>query len=119
LIETNLPDLNNRGLKSVDVASTYVQVLIGLGSGIITAIIGFYPTLLKIDNFNFLPLKISMICFGISIGCGLLGLGSIVNVMTTDTRSDPPNAKRVRFPVMVQFILFFAGILMLFFTMPK
>jgi hypothetical protein len=54
--------------------STYVQVLIGLASGIIAALIGFYPTLLGIKYFNFLLLKVALGCFGFSIVGGLIGL---------------------------------------------
>lgn len=63
------------GQKAVDVTSTYIEVLIALSSGIIDAVLGFYPDLLKIPNFNFLYLKIALLFFGFSIIAGLLGLG--------------------------------------------
>jgi hypothetical protein len=71
-------DINNRGQKSVDVASTYIQVLITLSSAIIAAVLGFYPTLLEIPYFNFLFLKVALMFFGASIVGGLVGLGALI-----------------------------------------
>jgi hypothetical protein len=111
-------DINNRGQKSVDVASTYVEVLIGLASGIIVAIIGFYPTLLTIKDFDFLLLKISLSLFGGSIAFGLAGLGSLVKAISEYDIDIPPSKTRVNMVVLVQLGLFVIGIFLMIYILP-
>jgi hypothetical protein len=115
---SDVDDLTSRGQKSVEVASTYIQVLIGLGSGIIAAVLGFIPNILTIDTFNFLYLKFSLIGFGVSIVSGLFGLGALVSETTKLKCQAPPNARRVRIPVMCQFIAFAAGIILMLYVIP-
>lgn len=103
-------DLDNRKLKSIDVASTYVQVLIGLSSGIITATLG-----LSIFTVNsILTLYIitgALACFGVSIVGGLFGLGALVTEITIN--NNPTSARRVNIPVFCQLTLFAIGIFLL------
>ena len=109
-------DISTRGEKSADVASTYIQVLITLSSGIIAAVLAFYPDLLKIPNFNFLLLKISLLFFGSSIIAGLIGLGGLITKISSD--AIPGEARLVNIPVAFQFILFGLGIFMVLFVIP-
>src|SRR5919108_2267106 len=81
-------DLGDREAKAVDIASTYHQVLIGLASGIITAVLGIYPNLLTITTLNFLWLQMSLICFGCSVFAGLMALGGLVT-STAKKQKDP------------------------------
>jgi hypothetical protein len=109
-------DINNRGQKSVEVASTYIQVLITLSSAIIAAVLGFYPTLLDIPQFNFFFLKIALMFFGASIIGGLVGLGALISKISSD--SIPAQATMVNLPVAFQFILFGLGIFVMLFVIP-
>ncbi|MDE2590868.1 MAG: hypothetical protein KGL95_14530, partial [Patescibacteria group bacterium] len=99
-------DLNNRGLKAVDVASTYIQVLIGLASGIITAALAFYSDISKIPNFDLHFLKISFIFFGISICGGLCGLGGLVDSTANPKVSSPTDSRSAMVCVAIQFVGF-------------
>jgi hypothetical protein len=102
--------------KAADIASTYIQVLITLASGIIVAIIGFYPTLLDIQKFNFLILHISLAFFVVSIVAGLMGLGGLINALV---RKDiPTDESYVRYPALIQLVLFGIGIIFLFLSLP-
>jgi hypothetical protein len=94
------PDLNNRKQKAIDIASTYVQVLITLSTAIFAAIIGFYPTLLTIDTFNFDFLHYSLFVFMISIFCGLCGLGGLVSSTNKDTEIEPTSTLQTRIPTL-------------------
>ena len=100
-----MADLTDSAAKAVDIASTYVQVLIGLASGLITAVLGIYPFLMPIAGMNFSLLKISIVCFGISLIAGLFGLGGLVNA-TAGKNVVPTNAGMARAPVIVQLIMF-------------
>lgn len=111
-------DLNQRGQKTVDISSTYVQVLIGLSSGIITAILGVTPDLLKVEGLNFVLLKYSLICFGFSIISGLFGLGGLVGATAVTKYKNPPAAKRVTIPTWIQLILFGIGMLLMVYVIP-
>ena len=116
---TDANDLNNRKQKAIDIASTYMQVLITLSSGILAAIIGFYPTLLTLEGFSFQFLTFSLAAFVISIFFGLVGLGALVIATNNVAVSSPTSKKLVRFPTCVQLGSFFVGICLLFFTLPK
>ena len=110
-------NLGNRAEKAVDIASTYVEVLIGLASGLITALLGIYAFLVPIPNINFLFLKISLIFFGISIIGGLFGLGGLVNA-TAGSSPIPTNARSVRGFVLVELVAFGIGIILLILVFP-
>jgi hypothetical protein len=66
--------LSERGLKSVEVTSTYVQVLVGLASGIITAVLAVSPDL-ELVGLNSILLKVSLGFLGSSIIAGLSDWG--------------------------------------------
>jgi hypothetical protein len=100
-----MSDLAESAAKAADIASTYVQVLIGLASGLITAALGIYPFLIPIAGMNFTLFKASMICFGISLIAGLFGLGGLVNA-TAGKRTVPTNEGMVRAPVTIQLAMF-------------
>lgn len=111
-------DFDNRGQKSVDIASTYIQVLIGLASGIITAVLAFYSDISKITNFDLPLLKISLGLFGISIGGGLLGLGALVNSIANSNNAIPTNSSSVMAFVTLQFVAFGLGITLVILSLP-
>ena len=73
---------------NVDVSSTYIQVLIGLASGIITATLGL-STLVGLDGFNSILLKISLFSFGLSIVSGIIGLGGLVAAIGEANKTIP------------------------------
>lgn len=104
------------GGKAADIASTYIQVLITLASGIIAAIIGFYPTLLDIKGFNFLTLHCSLSFLVASIIAGLIALGGLINALIT--KEKPTDENYVRYPALIQLVLFGIGIVFLFLSLP-
>jgi hypothetical protein len=111
----NNPNIGERQAKAVDVASTYIQVLIGLASGIIAAILGIYPNLLTITTLNFFSLQLSLAFFGFSTFAGLAGLGGLITMTGRDGVKIPTNSNWVMFPTAIQFVLFGLGIFFLLF----
>jgi uncharacterized membrane protein len=111
-------DLDNRGQKSVEVSSTYIQVLIGLALGIIAALIGLYPTLLGIKHFDFTLMKVALGCLGFSIVGGLIGLGTLIVAISKTQNDIPPSKVEVNIPVIFQFVLFAVGILLMLVVLP-
>jgi len=109
--------LNPGKLKAIDIASTYINILITLSSAIIAAIIGFYPTLLKIQDFNFEFLRISLVFFMFSIFSGLFALGGLVSATKEDSGT-PTSSVGARIPTIIQLITFGLGILFLLLTLP-
>lgn len=136
-------DIGDRAAKAVDIASTLHQVMIGLSSGIIAAVLGIYPNLLTITNLNFFWLQISLIFFAISIFGGLIALGGLVTVTATPISTEqkeqqkdpiiteqkkgkkrkekkqkdpvPTNNREVRIPGTAQLVSFGVGMVFLLF----
>ena len=106
-------DLDTRAQKAVDVASTYIQVLIGLASGIITAVLAFYPNIIATPEFDLGNLKYALIILGISVIFGLIGLGGLINATASSNNKTPTNATSTRIPVLLQLITFGVGIMYL------
>jgi hypothetical protein len=112
------PDLSDRAGKAVDIVSTYEQVLIGLASGLVVGVLAIYPSLLPISGFNNFYLKISLICFGLSMGGGLFGLQGLVTATPTNA-AIPTDSKKVRIPVIVQLVMFGSGIVFMILSFPS
>lgn len=112
-----MPDLSERALKSIEIASTYVQVLIGLASGIITAVLAVSPDL-EIVGLNSILLKISLGFLGSSIIAGLFGLGALVGSTSDENDAKPLRGGLVTKPVTAQLVLFGIGISMMVYVVP-
>lgn len=114
-----MADLNERNLKSVEVASTYAQVLIGLASGIITAVLAVSPDLLKLEGLNPVNLKISLSVLAASIVTGLIGLGALVSMTAEDNEVTPVKNNLVTIPIFLQLVLFAVGIGLIVYVIPS
>jgi cytochrome c oxidase subunit IV len=79
-----------RAQNAVDVTSTFVQVLIGLSSVIIAAVLAFYPNIASIEDINFSFLKFSLIMFGVSTVSGLLTYCALIGVVDWVTKACSP-----------------------------
>lgn len=118
-IGENQVTLSERGLRSIEIASTYVQVLIGLASGIITAVLAVSPDL-ELVGLNSILLKVSLGILGSSIVAGLFGLGGLVgSTAESDEKVPKPlETKRVTIPTTAQLFLFGIGIVMMVIVFP-
>ena len=114
-----MTDLNERKLKSVEIASTYAQVLIGLASGIITAVLAVSPDILKVEGLNVEHLKISLSVLAASIIAGLIGLGALVSSTSEENKDNPIRLNEVTIPMFAQLILFGLGIGLIVFVIPS
>lgn len=112
-----LPPLGNRGQKLVDVISTYIQVLIGLASGIITAILAFYSDISVVPNLAILFLKYGLIALVASIVFGLVSLGGLIGNIAMGS-NDPSKVLSVRIMTILQFVGFAIGIGLIVFSIP-
>lgn len=108
-----MTNFDERAQKAVDIASTYVQVLIGLASGIITAVLAFYPDIKQNTMIDPQFLKIALSVLGGSIIFGLIGLGGLVNSTANADKKTPTNTLGTRFPVTIQLIAFGLGMVIL------
>jgi hypothetical protein len=111
------PDPFDRAAKAIEIASTYEEVLIGLASGLIFGVLAVYTYLLPVSGFNFDNLRISLICFGLSIFGGLFGLQGLVTT-TPGKDAIPTDSLLVRIPVIVQLVTFGLGTLFMLLSFP-
>jgi hypothetical protein len=72
---------NEKDQKAVDVVSAYIQILIGLASGIIAAVLAFYSNISQVQHLNVIIFQASLICLFISAAAGLVSYMTLTNAI--------------------------------------
>ena len=107
-------DLNTRSQKTIDVTSTYIQVLLGLASGIIAAVLAFYSNIIRIEGINLDLLRISLLSFVCSVVAGLFSYTTLISAI--EEKDEPIDDRNVRVCVICQIIAFGIGLALVFWS---
>jgi ABC-type Na+ efflux pump permease subunit len=107
-----------QGMESLKAASTLTGQLITVSSGLLAFTVTFVEkfTPKNTEIMAPLPLKISWVCFAVSIVLGFWTLMAVTGTLENIDRGTPesnPKRRNIRIPAMLMVVAFFLGVVFL------